>query len=561
MQKYFNNVVDKQGQAIVGASVAVTVTSGSAAAVIYTGNGTGLISGNSITTDASGFFQFYASDNRYTLTITGQGIASYTLTDILLEDPVDGSPVSVKAFGAVGDGVTNDSAAFLAAATSLGAKGGTVRYFDKHLIDTSFTLPKNVTLQGPMGMVGSPGDNGNADYGPMAALIINSAATITLASGAGHDGGLVYRKGMVFPTPNASAFAGDAFTSGGEDNFLTNSLVGGFNRSFYLNNHQRPRIFNNWFDNQNGIEIAVCFDIAYVHHNHAWPFFTIAAYAQGGAVDKTLLHRTGIAYYFRDGGDWNKSTNNFSYGYFRGHKLLNVNSMTVLGAAADNTQIYAGSIGIEVSGSCNGTRIIAQQGAAQATAIYINTTAGLHTEIQNPSTWVNSANGILIDGGDVSINGGNHRNTPKGININNAASAVYIDGARFNATTEPISNTTANTKVFVGTQNNFGDLVDTSFPVTGALTLPTLASGASINFPANGDAFVISGSTNFGSVGKGYARRKVTMFFTGTPTVLHATSFEYQMRLSGGVNFVATVGATLTIQHNGVQWYEVGRST
>ena len=41
---------------------------------------------------------------------------------------------------------------------------------------------------------------------------------------------------------------------------------------------------------------------------------------------------------------------------------------------------------------------------------------------------------------------------------------------------------------------------------------------------------------------------------------LNGTGAVTNMRLDGGSNFAAAAGSCLTLRHNGVQWYEVGRS-
>ncbi len=161
--------------------------------------------------------------------------------------------VSVMDFGADSTGTVDSKAAFLAAANSFGTGGGTVNIpaQGKFLIDSSMTVPSNVTFKGPHTLNGSPGSNGSAAYGSVkGAIMLNSAATITLSGGAGFEGVLVYRKGMTFPAADPSAFAGTAFTTAGDDTFLINSQVLGFNKAFYSSGFQRPRIFNNWLDNR-----------------------------------------------------------------------------------------------------------------------------------------------------------------------------------------------------------------------------------------------------------------------------------------------------------------------
>lgn len=136
MQKYFNNVAVANGagqlRAISGALITVTNLDGSAA-VIYANNGGAPLT-DPLLSDDKGYFEFYAADGRYTLTITKVGITTISIADVLLEDPIDApytqggagsvtrnvqdklrESVSLKDFGAVGDGIVDDTAAILAA--------------------------------------------------------------------------------------------------------------------------------------------------------------------------------------------------------------------------------------------------------------------------------------------------------------------------------------------------------------------------------------------------------------------------------------------------------------
>lgn len=100
MQKYFNSVLLDSGMPAVGASVQVTAFGGGAV-TIYSDNGSTPRT-NPITTDANGFFEFYAADGRYTLQISGTGFTPRTIADILLEDPVDGSAAVFSTLTATG---------------------------------------------------------------------------------------------------------------------------------------------------------------------------------------------------------------------------------------------------------------------------------------------------------------------------------------------------------------------------------------------------------------------------------------------------------------------------
>lgn len=93
MQKYFNNVVNSLGVPVAGASVLVTKLTGGAAS-LFTDNGV-TRSTNPVSTNGSGQFSFYAPDGRYTLTVTGNGILPYSITDLILDDPFGGGSGAV----------------------------------------------------------------------------------------------------------------------------------------------------------------------------------------------------------------------------------------------------------------------------------------------------------------------------------------------------------------------------------------------------------------------------------------------------------------------------------
>lgn len=89
MQKYRDVVIASDGSAVSGASVTVTLLAGSTP-TIYSDNGS-TVAANPLTTDGSGGFSFYGADGRYSLSISGAGITTTTVTDILLEDPASAS--------------------------------------------------------------------------------------------------------------------------------------------------------------------------------------------------------------------------------------------------------------------------------------------------------------------------------------------------------------------------------------------------------------------------------------------------------------------------------------
>lgn len=208
MQQYQNVLQDKFGNVIVGASVAVYVYGTTTPATIYSGNGTGLLPSNTVTTSSLGEFAFYAANGRYSLSITATNFVAESYSDFILYDPADigavaasgvaftpfstiaatnvqnaiqevvsdlagasGSSlvgflqsgtgavartvqakerdvVSVKDFGATGDGTTDDTAAFITALTERNGKpllipaGQTFKV--STLGNTTLTIPVNI---------------------------------------------------------------------------------------------------------------------------------------------------------------------------------------------------------------------------------------------------------------------------------------------------------------------------------------------------------------------------------------------------------------------------------
>jgi len=105
----------------------------------------------------------------------------------------------------------------------------------------------------------------------------------------------------------------------------------------------------------------------------------------------------------------------------------------------------------------------------------------------------------------------------------------------------------------------FENNVASTFTGNNALAT-TLPSANPIVLPFDGSTFNISGTTSTGLLAAGRKGRVVTLIFAGALTVSSGTGTFNSIRLAGGLNFTSAAGSTLTIRHNGVQWYEIGRS-
>lgn len=88
MKKYFDTVITSTGQPAIGVSVQVNNYPSLTAATIYSDNGF-TPKTNPITTDATGYFEFYVADGRYQINISGTGIVTRQINDVVIEDYAD----------------------------------------------------------------------------------------------------------------------------------------------------------------------------------------------------------------------------------------------------------------------------------------------------------------------------------------------------------------------------------------------------------------------------------------------------------------------------------------
>jgi hypothetical protein len=121
MQKYFDSVADTSGKPVNGAKVQVYNYGTTTASSIFADAAGTVTLVNPVTTDTTGYFEFYAADGHYSLSISGTNIGGKVISDILLEDPTNPNPVSATTITATGtstlQSVTATSLAISGAAT------------------------------------------------------------------------------------------------------------------------------------------------------------------------------------------------------------------------------------------------------------------------------------------------------------------------------------------------------------------------------------------------------------------------------------------------------------
>jgi hypothetical protein len=477
--------------------------------------------------------------------------------------------VNVKDFGAVGDGITNDRAAIQLAIDSLGSAGGTVLIPNgmKCLIDLNGLIVKpNVSLVGPHKFVGSPQDNSSAPYNNIGGAIVLDAGTVGVSiymqGGSSISGLLIYRKGMVFPVQNASAFTGTAIIASDDDVAVSHCMILGFNKAYYSTGHQRARIDYVYMDNVNGIEIDNCLDVFYISNCHAWPFASIA-WGPG-----SIIVRNGTAYRFSNRTDWGKISNCFSYGYLTGLDADDVfTSISIVNCSFDNNLgLWSGIdltnlTAIKIRKQSGDVRVIGCQCSAHTTGIYIDNTFANGCTTINGSSITNGTNGVFLENGNATITNCYFSQLVNSVNIQKSSSyVIFNNNFSILITGKVITSLVNNARTQFGINNtSINTFINPLQNIVSDSITPTVTGEC--NIPQQGSVFFVNGTNNFSKLRHGWAGRNVTLIFSSVLTVQAAgpTPAIDEMVLDAG-NFTTAIGNTITLVHTGTTWYEVSRT-
>lgn len=477
--------------------------------------------------------------------------------------------IYAKWFGAVGDGVTDDRAAIQAAldlASALGA-GRNVVLTDRHLIDTSISVPENVGVIGPKGLIGHI--DGAHLLSQRPSIVLNSAATITLANASHVRNLLIYRKGLTIPCTAAlvALFAGKAITlvNGTADMLLENLMILGFEYAVYTDpstsNTSRLRVERLNIDCTNGIYNKNSFDVSYYREIHCWPFCSATAPAEANDAQN---RRTGAALYLEGRNDWTEVNNFFSFGYARGIRLNGVDNVVVIGGAADNPPASAsyldGYIGMLIEGDSNEVTVIGHRVAAKQYGFWVNVANDGRHDIQfiGCRALACVTQGFRVEQGRTHILGGGANGlgvatSGAGVGVNATAEECRIIGMSFVDLAFGIDNASTTTRTFFSECNFTAVTTKFSNPyvLQQASADPMVLDGETLRL-------WVTGTTNFGTLNNtaDYAGKMVTLMFTGALTVNSGGN----MALAGGANFNTSANDTLTLLSNGTSWLEIARS-
>ena len=95
MKKYFDSLINSSGAPVVAASISVYNYGTTTLASLFADAAGATTLANPLTSSSAGYFEFYAADGRYTLSISVGGYPVTTISDILLDDPTNASATVV----------------------------------------------------------------------------------------------------------------------------------------------------------------------------------------------------------------------------------------------------------------------------------------------------------------------------------------------------------------------------------------------------------------------------------------------------------------------------------
>ena len=467
------------------------------------------------------------------------------------------SDITVKMFGAIGDGVTDDTAKFQAALNFSSGKVLVVRGTSGYLIDSNLSVGNRKSLVGDYSFIDPRNGAEFGNYGSR--IILNGAASITLHDAANLEGLPILRKGLIIPADavEVSQFTGTAIKTAANTHgqFIGYSAIVGFDKAIETDpatNTEQIRCSYLNIDCKNGIIVDQCFDVAYIDNCHCWPTASIGLV---GVVDADL-QRPGTAFTFSNGGDWNRWTNCFSFGYNRGFVIDTCNSCTIDKCGADYTSSQtANPIGFEVIGDSADTRLSECQAAGQNIGYHINSTSVLnHVSMVSCNSWDADANHVLNTSGELYMVACRFRGgTANGVSVIAQFLTSITDTSFENIGGAGITSTsTLNVLRLSGVAfTNFaGAKVVNPY-------LPSLVSADPLTLNGTDTVFEVTGNTNIGNIlhPADYSGKTITLVFTGTLSVNDGGA---NLILSG--TFSATPTDTITLMSDGAAWYEVSRS-
>ncbi len=318
--------------------------------------------------------------------------------------------VNVKDFGAKGDGVTDDTAAFMAAMAAVTDKGGTVSVpVGDFLIKTHLKVPNDVTLEGIWKI-----PTARTQY---------KGSTLLAVEGEGSESGPAFIslganstiKGLTVAYPNQrpdsiKPYPWCVACTGGDNSSIVDCLLLNPYQAVDLGTNPSGRHYiRNLYGQplRRGIFIDKCYDVGRIENVHFWPFWNWD--------DKTGIQKwmwdNGEAFIFART-DWEYVLNTFVFGYKVGYRFIQSKDGSMngnllgIGADATNTAMLIEATQTPGLLVTNG-EFVSFPGDKPTEVVVTKTHAGV-VQFNNCSFWGPAHQIARIQGtGTVSFNGCN----------------------------------------------------------------------------------------------------------------------------------------------------------
>lgn len=265
---------------------------------------------------------------------------------------------SVRNYGAVGDGVTDDTAAFQAALDEAGARGGGIVYAPRgdYLIATHLAIPDHVTLEGVFTVPTAWSQNHGTTLLAVAGEGSEEGpAFITLGLNSTLKGITVYYPNQNDPA-NIKPFPWCIQGRGGDNASIVDCLlVNPYNGVDFATNHSGRHYIRNLYGQplRRGIVIDKCYDVGRIENVHFWPFWNWSV----PELQEWMAANSEALVFART--DWEYVFNVFVFGYHIGFRFTE-----------------------SPSGACNGNFVGIGSDASQY-AVYVDQCQGMGLLIVN----------------------------------------------------------------------------------------------------------------------------------------------------------------------------------